>query len=121
MEIWTMPSASNLARNSQRVHSLTMLLNNRSRLNFVSMFCQRLPETCGQLWVMQDHQIGIMRRVIVVLPGFIPPAETNDPWPAPAEELLQRRPCPIRCANMMCANVATEFRDYDRFAGREFR
>lgn len=85
------------------------------------MFLELFPEGGRQHRIVQDVEIGIVRRDVVVFPALVPPTEANDRRPAPGKKILQSRPRPIRCFHFSIVTVAAKLRHDDRFVGRELR
>src|SRR5438093_11624027 len=55
---------------------------NWSFLNFVCVSCKFIAKHTREITVMQNDHIGIVLLIIVVLPSFVPPAETDYAWPS---------------------------------------
>ena len=60
------------------------------------MLLQIFAKGRAQSRVVQNVEIGIVRRDIIVFPTLIPPAKANHPRPAAGEEIFQRRARPTR-------------------------
>src|SRR5205085_5431802 len=84
-------------RNSKRfLHSgrndkKESLRNDRFFLNFVGVLRELIPEYAGKIEIVQDDHVGIVFFLVVILPAFIPPAETDDRRPAARKKIFERR------------------------------
>ena len=65
-----------------RNDSKALIRNNRGFLNFVCVFCKLIAKHTRETNVVQNDHIGVVFFVVVVLPPFIPPAETDDAGPS---------------------------------------
>ena len=55
--------------------------NQRRLLNFVGVSRERIPKDARQIDIVQNDHVGVVFFVVIVLPAFVPPAETNDRRP----------------------------------------
>jgi hypothetical protein len=62
--------------------ALQSLRSNWFFLNFVCVFCKLIAKYTRETNVVQNDHIGVVFFVVVVLPPFIPPAETDDAGPS---------------------------------------
>jgi len=90
-------------------------------LNSVRVFRELLPKDAGKLDIVENDHVGIVFFEVVVLPGFVPPAETDDGGPEICEQILQRMLGPASRIDVWIVQIASEFGDNDRFPGRELR
>src|SRR6184192_210751 len=51
-------------------------------LNFVCMLCKLIAKHACEINVVHNDHVGVVFFVIVVLPAFIPPTETDHAWPS---------------------------------------
>jgi hypothetical protein len=56
---------------------IASLRDDRRLLNFGGVSRELIVKHAGKISIVQDDQVGVVLLVIVVLPAFIPPAETD--------------------------------------------
>jgi hypothetical protein len=51
-------------------------------LNFVSVLCKFITKHAGKIDIVQNNQVTVVFLGVVVLPAFVPPAESDDCRPS---------------------------------------
>jgi hypothetical protein len=59
-----------------------LLRNQRHFLNLLAMAHEFVAKDACKIDIMQNDHVGVVLFMIVILPAFIPPTETDDRWPA---------------------------------------
>jgi len=89
-------------------------------LNFVCVFCKFIAKHAREINVVQNDHIGVVFFVVVVLPPFIPPAETDTPGHRFGEEIVERHFAHSAASTCRFVQIATELGNDDRLARRNF-
>ena len=56
--------------------------NHRLFLNLIRVFIKLLTKRAREIRIVQDDHVGVVLLMIVVLPAFVPPAETDHAGPS---------------------------------------
>ena len=93
----------------------------RGLLNPIPVLLQSIAKHRRQGPVMQDKEVRIVRRDVIIFPARVPPAKSHDRRPAPREKVAQSTLRPSRRRDFGMVNLAAKFRDDNRLVRREIR